>query len=374
MPERIRNPLQRLQALGQSIWLDDMRRGMLEDGELERLIREDGLSGLTSNPAIFEHAIAGQEDYREVIRDLARRGRPVQEIYETLAVQDVQRAADLLRPTYDARQGCDGFVSLEVSPRLAHDAEATVAEAQRLWQRIGRPNAMIKIPGTRSGLEAVRRTLAAGININVTLLFSVVRYEEVTEAFMAGLKDRLARGDAVSGVASVASFFVSRIDSRVDGLLDARGDSAREQAARALRGQAAIASARLAYQVHKRQLASPRWRALAAHGARPQRLLWASTGTKDPAYSDVKYVDALIGPDTVSTLPPQTLAAYRDHGEPAPRLESGLAEARAVTGKLWELGIDLEQVCRQLEAEGVQKFVQSFDALLAQIGRLRDGQ
>lgn len=366
------NPLQRLKACGQSVWLDYIRRGMLEGGELAQLIAQDGVSGVTSNPTIFEQAIARSDDYRAAIRALAVRGASHVEIYETLAIEDIQRAADLLRPIWEASGGRDGFVSLEVSPHLAFDAEATVAEARRLWERVNRRNAMIKIPGTRPGLAAIRESIAAGINVNVTLLFSVERYREVADAFMQGLKERLARGEAVSPVTSVASFFVSRIDTLVDNLLDARREPDRREAAQALRGQAAVANARLAWQAYKQWIAMPRWRALAAHGAQPQRLLWGSTGTKDPAYSDVKYVEALIAPDTVNTMPPQTLAAYRDHGAPAVRVEDDLAETEALPARLAALGIDLAQVCEQLEKEGVDKFVQPYDALLATLAKAQE--
>lgn len=355
------NPLLRVKALGQSVWLDYIRRGMIESGELARLIREDGLAGVTSNPAIFEQAIVRHGDYEAAIASLARQGMSAKAIYECLALGDVGRAADLLQPAYEATAGRDGFVSLEVSPHLAHDTEHTVAEAQCLWAELRRPNVMIKVPGTYAGLPAIRRLIADGVNVNVTLLFGIERYRAVAETFLAGLEERAAQGQALDSIASVASFFLSRIDVLVDRRLDAHGDPA----AQALRGEAAIACARLAYQEYKRILAGPRWQRLASRGARPQRLLWASTSTKDPAYRDVKYVEPLIGPDTVNTMTPETFAAYRDHGDPAPRLEEDLARTQALAARLAALGIDLTAVAEQLEREGVQKFVDPFDRLLA---------
>jgi len=357
------NPLRALRALGQSVWLDYIRRRMLEDGELERLIREDGLSGMTSNPTIFEKAIGGSDDYDRTIAALGRAGADAHTIYRTLTREDIAAAADLMRPVYDAAGGRDGFVSLEVSPHLARDPDATIAEAHELWESLARDNVMIKVPGTGEGLTAVRRLIAGGINVNVTLLFSVARYRAVAEAFIAGLEDRRAGGRPVAGVASVASFCLSRTDTLVDPRLDASA----EAEARALRGTAAIASARLAYQVYRETVSTPRWHALAGAGAQPQRLLWASTGTKDPAYGDVKYVEALIGPDTVNTMPPETLAAFRDHGRAAPALELELAAMQAVPERLRAFGIDLEAVAEQLEAEGIDKFTAPYDALLRTI-------
>jgi len=359
------NPLLRLAALGQSIWLDDLRRSWLEDGTLARLIAEDGLAGVTSNPAIFHKAIAESCDYDAAIATLAERGADASAIYENLVVEDVRHAADLLERIYKECSRRDGYVSLEVSPHLAHDTEATVSEAVRLWTRVDRPNLMIKVPGTRAGLPAIRRLIAAGINVNVTLLFSVARYREVADAYVAGLEEYGAAGQPLDRIGSVASFFVSRIDTLIDGRLD-QFDTA---LARALRGQAAIACARLAYQEYKTRVASPQWRELAARGARPQRLLWASTGTKDGRYDDVKYVEALIGPDTVNTVPFATLASFRDHGRPALRLEDELDEARQVPRQLARLGIELEPLTQQLEDEGVRKFIEPFDELHATLGR-----
>ncbi len=359
-----RNPLLELKALGQSVWLDDLRRGWLEDGTLKRLIREDGLDGITSNPAIFAKAMIDGEEYEEAIQALEAQGASAQEIYEALALDDVGRAADLFRPAYDSSGGLAGLVSIEVSPHLAHDTAGTVAEGRRLWQRLERPNVMIKVPGTPAGLPAITELLAGGVNVNVTLLFSVQRYREVVTAFLEGLERRQEAGGPLERLASVASFFLSRIDTLVDRRLDALGNDA----AGALRGQAAIASARLAYRYYTEWTAGARWRALAGAGAHAQRLLWASTSTKDPIYSDVKYVDALVAPDTINTLPRKTLAAYRERGQPEVRIGHDLAAAESLPGKLRELGIDLEEVAATLEQEGVQKFIEPYDALLEYLG------
>jgi len=355
------NPLRQVHDLGQSIWLDDIRRVWLRDGTLARLIANDALAGVTSNPAIFAKAIGEGAEYNDVIASLARAGRSIDDIYETLALEDVQAAADLFRDTYTASKGADGYVSLEVSPHLADDTKGTIEEAQRLWRAFARPNAMIKVPGTEAGLPAITELIAAGININVTLLFSVERYRAVVDAYLAGLERRLEAGQPIDKVASVASFFLSRIDT----LIDAKLDSLTTHEAKARRGRAAIASAQLAYQHYKQWTSSPRWQALAASGARPQRLLWASTSSKDPAYKDTMYVEALIAPNTVNTLPPATLEAYRDHGDPAVRIEEGVADAKETVQILRGLGIELEAVSQQLEREGVKKFKEPFDALLA---------
>lgn len=355
------NPLRRLHRFGQSVWLDYIRRGMLTSGKVTRLIAQDALTGMTTNPAIFENAITQHHDYDAAIAALVLEGGTAAEIYEALVVEDVGRAADLLRPTYEESGGRDGYVSLEVTPHIAYDSEATIVEAQRLWRRVARPNLMIKIPATQAGLQSIRRLIALGVNINVTLLFGVARYREVAAAWMAGLEDRLAAGAPLAGVASVASFFLSRIDTHVDHLLGEADGSA----ARALRGQAAIACARLAYQEYKALTAGRRWQSLAAHRVKPQRLLWASTSTKDRAYHDLKYVEALIGPETVNTLTPETLAAYRNRGEPAHRLEEDLDVAGTLPERLAVLGVDLGAVSAELELQGVRKFVESFDRLHA---------
>jgi transaldolase len=359
------NPLLRLGELGQSIWYDYITRDLLVSGELGRLIAEDGLRGMTSNPTIFEKAIAGSHLYDEDIRRLSDGGRGAGEIFEVLAVADVQAACDAFTPLYQQSNWRDGFVSLEVSPRLAHDSEATVHEADRLWAAVARPNAMIKIPGTEPGLSAITRSIAAGINVNVTLLFSVQRYGEVIEAFLQGLEWRLEHDLPLQSVASVASFFVSRVDGKVDSLLDRTEVGGRNGAA--LRGKIAIANACIAYQVFQQSLATDRWARLARAGARPQRPLWASTSTKDPQYPDVHYVEALIAPQTVSTLPPETLEAYRDHGTPSIRIHEGIAAAPGQLAGLAALGIDLQAITRELEEEGVAKFAASHAAVLSGI-------
>ncbi len=366
-----RNPLLRLKDLGQSLWLDYVQRQLLSSGELARMIAADGLAGVTSNPSIFQQAIVGHDEYREDVAALIARAADVLEMYHGLITQDIALAADVLRPVYEASGARDGYVSIEVSPHLAYDAEGSIAEGRRLWAHLARPNVMIKVPATRQGLHAIPALVAQGINVNVTLLFGITRYRQVLDAWMTGLEQRLAAGLPIGKCASVASFFLSRIDTLVDRQLDDVGHTLPGQKAEHLRGQAAIASARLAYQVWRQAMRAPRWRTLAAQGAMPQRLLWASTGTKDPAYSDVKYVEALIGPDTVNTLPPQTLTAYRQHGDPALRLETGLELAQALPVALAELGIDLERVASQLEDEGVQKFIDAYDGLLATLGQWR---
>jgi transaldolase len=365
------NPLLRLKDMGQSLWLDYVQRQLLSSGELARLIAADGLAGVTSNPSIFQQAIVEHDEYRQDVAALVARGADVLEMYDSLVTRDIALAADVLRPVYEAGGARDGYVSIEVSPHLAQDGAGTLAEGRKLWSQLARPNVMIKVPATRAGLSAIRALVAEGINVNVTLLFGVARYREVLDAWMTGLEQRLAAGKSINRCASVASFFLSRIDTLVDQQLDNIGRTVPEQKARRLRGLAAIASARLAYQAWRQMLGTARWRTLAAHAALPQRLLWASTGTKDPAYSDVKYVEALIGPDTVNTLPPVTLAAYRQHGDPALRLETELDVAQALPAALAELGIDLEGVAAQLEEEGVHKFIDAYDGLLATLGQWR---
>jgi transaldolase len=362
------NPLARLHDCGQSFWLDYIRRRMLHDGELERLIRDDGLRGMTSNPAIFEKAIAGSDDYNAQIAELAAEGADRDRAYEALVLSDIGQAADLLRPVWDNSDEGDGCVSVEVSPHLARDTEGTLVEARRLWSALARPNIMIKVPATVEGLPAIEQLIAEGINVNVTLLFSVSRYEQVLEAFLKGLERRRQAGEPLAGLHSVASFFLSRIDSHVDARLDRYGT----EPAQALRGTAAIASAQLAYAHFRARMQSARWRQLAGAGAAPQRLLWASTSAKDPAYDDLKYVTPLIGPQTVTTLPPETVTAFRDHGICAVALEDAPRGARRAVEELAELDIDLDAVADQLEAEGIEKFVQPFDALMSAIDeRLR---
>lgn len=352
------NPLVRLGQLGQSPWYDFITRDLMASGELARLIAEDGLRGMTSNPTIFEKAIAGSADYDADIRRLAAQGRSASAIFEALAVADVRAACDAFAGVYAASGGVDGMVSLEVSPTLAHDTAGTIAEATRLWAALDRPNAMIKIPGTLAGLPAIEAAIAAGINVNVTLLFSVERHAAVIEAYLAGLEARAARGEPVDRVASVASFFVSRVDTRIDPMLDAAGHGA-------LRSQAAIANARAAYRLFEGAFGGPRWAALASRGARVQRPLWASTSTKDPSLPDTYYVEALVGADTVNTLPPDTFNAYRDHGDPRLRIGEGTPEA--TLARVAAAGVSLAEVTRFLEDDGVAKFAASYHALLTGI-------
>jgi transaldolase / glucose-6-phosphate isomerase len=367
------NPLTKLETYGQSVWMDFLRRGMLKTGELARLIAEDGVAGITSNPSIFEKAIAGSHDYDESIRVLALERRTEAEIYQKLTVDDMRAAADSFRDLYEKTAGGDGFVSLEVSPHLAHDTEGTIAEARRLWAAVGRPNLMIKVPGTPEGLPAIRRLIGEGINVNITLLFGLPRYREVAEAYLAGLEDLAAQDKKLDRIASVASFFLSRIDVLLDPELEkivaAEGEKA--ELAAAVHGQTAIASAKVAYSIYRKIFYSDRFRALAARGARTQRLLWASTSTKNPAYSDLKYVEPLIGPETINTLPLETIIAYRDHGRPADRLADELDEARAALTALSRLGIDIDRTTQQLEDEGVEKFIQPFDRLMVTIRAAR---
>ncbi len=360
------NPLLRVQDFGQSIWQDYIRRKMILSGELKKLIDEDGIRGVTSNPAIFDKAIAGSPDYDDSIRAMALDGKDIEAIYQTLTVEDVQNAADEFRRLYDSSDGKHGFVSLEVNPHLAHDAAGSIAEARRLWQALDRPNVFIKVPATEEGLSAIQQLIGEGINVNVTLLFGLPRYRKVAEAYIAGLETRAANGRPLERVASVASFFLSRIDVLVDKMLEQilQNESPQAELAAELRGQVAIASAKQAYQIYKEIFNGDRFRELAAKGARTQRVLWASTSTKNPDYPDVKYVEALIGPETINTLPQETLRAYRDHGQPAARVEDGLEKAGRVLAQLAQLDMDIDEITRQLEDEGVEKFNKPFDSLM----------
>lgn len=362
------SPIFEIKNYGQSIWMDNLSRDLIESGELQQLITSRDVHGITSNPAIFEKAIAGNAIYDADIEVGIRAGKPVNEIYESLVFSDIQNACDILRPVYDETQGLDGYVSIEVPPNLAHDTATTIAEARRYAHTIDRPNLMIKIPGTAEGLPAVTQVIRDGISVNVTLLFAVDSYIQTAWAYIEGLEARVAQGESVEGIESVASFFLSRIDSSLDAQLDqlmaATEDADRGAKLEAAKGKVAIANAKLAYQEYKKILASDRWQALAAKGARMQRLLWASTSTKNPAYSDVMYVDGLVGPNTVNTLPPNTIEACADHCNVASRIESEVDEARALIASLPELGIDLDQVMADLLDDGIDKFVKPFDSLM----------
>lgn len=358
--------LNELERYGQAVWLDFVDRRFLADGGLTALVAEDGVTGVTSNPSIFEKAMGHGDAYDDSLAafDRAHPGASAMARYEHLAIGDIRTAADILRPVYHRLDGRDGYVSLEVSPMLAHDSDGTIAEAARLWQAVDRPNLMIKIPGTPAGVPAIAATIDAGINVNVTLLFSIAAYQAVALAYVEGLERRVARGLPIDRIASVASFFVSRIDSKIDDRID--GGTGGE-AAKALKGRVAIANAKLAYAWYQEFIASDRWRALAAKGAMPQRLLWASTGTKNPDYPDTLYVDTLIGAETVNTMPPKTMDAFRDHGTPAATLATDIAGARAVIADAARLGLDLDGVTTVLVDEGVRSFMQAFDDLLGAI-------
>jgi transaldolase len=364
------NPLLKLRKLGQSVWLDDIGRAMLDDGSLARLIEADGIAGVTSNPAIFAASINKEPQYQRAIAELLPKEASNIALYETLTIEDLRRAADLFRKLYDSTRGGDGFVSMEVSPHLAYDTAGTNAEAKRLWSRLERTNAMIKIPGTEPGLAAIRDTIAAGINVNVTLLFSPDRYRAVANAYFDGLEARLAAGKPIDTIASVASFFLSRIDTLVDKQIDDLANKGKPEAKK-LRGTAAIASACRAYAIYEELIASSRWKALESRGARKQRLLWASTSAKDPTYSPTKYVEEIIAPDTVNTMPGETIKAYRSTGRPEPRLQPQIPEATQVFSSLQALGIDMAAVADQLEREGVKKFIEPFDKLQASIEERR---
>lgn len=361
-----RNPLLELQSLGQSIWIDFISRGIISSGELQRMIEDDGVSGVTSNPSIFEKAITKSHDYDEAIRALTLQKKSTDEIYQYLTVDDIQMVADLLRPTYDRTDGQDGFVSLEVSPTLAHDTQGTIQEARQLWSLVDRPNSMIKVPGTREGIPAIKHLTGEGINVNITLLFSLPRYREVVNAYLDGLEILASKGKNLKHVASVASFFLSRIDVLLDPLFEKKKSAARPEAeiASALQGEVAIASAKVAYQLYKETFSGERFAKLANKGARTQRLLWASTSTKNPMYSDTKYIEPLIGANTINTLPVETLDAYRDHGQPHISLEENISQASDVLNKLSLIGVDLDKATQQLEDEGVEKFVSALDRLM----------
>lgn len=366
------NPLQELAQNGQSVWLDFITRRFIEEGGLARLVDHDDLRGVTSNPTIFQKAIAGSADYDREVEGLLKDGKDAHAIYEALAVRDIQRACDALAKVYETTKGADGFVSLEVNPHLALDPEGTCREAIDLHRRVGRPNLMIKIPATREGLPAVERTLAEGISVNVTLIFSLERYRQVLEVWAAGIQKAAKAGKDVSRISSVASFFVSRVDSLVDVMLEenAKKQPARRKEFEGLMGKAAIANAHLAYDLFRRTWGEPAFRRLVGN-ARPQRPLWASTSTKNPKYRDVLYVEELIGKDTVNTLPPQTLDAFRDHGKARDALGEGVGPATDAMQALERAGIDMVEVTGRLEADGVKAFVDSYDQLLASIAKKR---
>ncbi|MEW6718994.1 MAG: transaldolase [Thermodesulfobacteriota bacterium] len=368
-----KNPLVALGEAGQSPWLDYIHRGMISSGELARTIAEDGIRGVTSNPTIFEKAVSSGAEYEAQIRELAAAGASVPEAYLRIVTDDIRSAADVIRPVYDATGGNDGYVSLEVDPDLARDAKASIGRARELFRAVGRPNVMIKIPGTREGLPAVEETIASGVPVNVTLIFSVKRYAEVAEAYLRGVERLLSSGGDPRTVASVASFFVSRVDTAVDALLlkevERWPGSPRAETALSLVGKLAVANAQAAYAKFLEIVATDRWQALAARGARAQRPLWASTGTKNPKYPDVKYVEELIGKDTVNTMPPQTMDAFRDHGRVADALTGSFPAAKAVLDDYSLMETGIEDVCGRLEEEGVASFLDSHRKLLAAVGK-----
>lgn len=360
------NPLLLLESFGQSIWMDFISRRTITSGQLQQWIERDGISGVTSNPSIFQKAITDSDDYDESIRALILKGMTGDEIFRSIIVEDIQRVADLLRPTYDRTDGRDGFVSLEVSPKLAYDTKGTIEEARELWALVNRPNAMIKVPATSEGIPAIRELTGEGINVNITLIFGLSRYQEVAGAYISGLETLAAKGKRLKETASVASFFVSRIDALIDPFLEekVKRDGPRAAIAARLRGETAIASAKIAYEIYQEFFRRDRFIRLANQGARTQKLLWASTSTKNPAYKDTKYVEALIGPDTINTVPTETLNAYRDHGHPEQSLDHEVHRAYHLLNKLSIVGIDLNAITQQLEDDGVTKFIAAYDQLI----------
>jgi transaldolase len=359
------NPLLALESLGQSIWMDYISRGTISSGQLRQWVEGDGVSGVTSNPSIVAKAITESDDYDETIRDLILKGMNSEEIFRRLSVQDIQSVADILLPTYLRTNGRDGFVSIEVSPKLAYDTNGTIAEARELWALVNRPNAMIKVPATSEGIPAIRELTGEGVNVNITLLFGLPRYREVADAYISGLEMRAAKEKPLKDIASVASFFLSRIDTLIDPVLEEKKKSADPRAGTAarLQGQIAIASAKVAYEIYKELFSRERFIRLAKKGARTQKLLWASTSTKNPAYKDIKYVETLIGPDTINTVPIETLNAYRDHGHPEQTLDREVHRAYHLLNKLSIVGIDLNAITQQLEDAGVEKFIAAYDQL-----------
>jgi len=367
----VENPLKQLTRFGQSIWLDYIRRSLMTSGELRRMVEEDGLGGMTSNPSIFEKAIEGGEEYADYLEQLrADKSLDAKGVYERLAIRDIQDAADVLRPVYARTNRRDGYVSLEVAPYLAHKTQDTIDEALRLWKTVDRPNVMIKIPGTPAGVPAIETALREGVNVNVTLLFAQEMYEEVAWAYVRALEQRAAAGQDLAGMAGVASFFVSRIDTAVDVLLDARlpqADEGRRKLLESVRSKVAIANAKLAYERYQRIFSGPRWDALAAKGAQTQRVLWASTSTKNPKLRDVLYIEELIGKDTVNTIPPATYDAFKDHGRPRASLTEDVEGARRVMADLAKTGISMESVTADLVTAGVKQFEDAFTKLLAAV-------
>jgi transaldolase len=366
------NPLLQLAALGQSIWLDYMRRDLVTSGELQKLIRDDGLKGLTSNPTIFQKAVEGSNLYDDFFAEWASRKTSPGEVFEALAVRDIRDATRIFLPVWEETRRRDGYCSIEVSPTLAHDTEGSLTEARRLWKTLSVPNVMIKIPGTQEGVPAIEQAISEGINVTVTLLFSQEAYIQVAEAYIRGLEKRAARGEDVSQLASVASFFVSRIDTLVEKLIAERLKAGATPEEKRLfdqvTGKVAIANARQAYQRYLKLFSGARWKALADKGAQTQRVLWASTGTKNPKYSDVLYIEELVGPETVNTIPPATLDAFRDHGKPRRTLDQGLDEADATMRALEKAGISMKEVTDRLVVEGVKSFADSFQSLLTAVG------
>jgi transaldolase len=367
------NPLKALLEFGQSPWMDYIRRDLLTSGGLKKMIQEDGLMGMTSNPTIFEKAITGSKDYADILESPEAKKLDAKGVYERIAVRDVQDAADIFKGVYQQTKRRDGYVSLEVSPLLANDTQATIDEARRLWKTVGRENVMIKVPGTQEGLPAIRQLLEDGININITLLFAQSVYEQVAEIFIAALEARAKKGQDISHIASVASFFVSRIDSLIDGQIDAKlkteADPNKRALLTSLQGKVAIANAKLTYRKYQEIYGTPRWKALAAKGAQTQRLLWASTSTKNPKYRDVMYVEELIGPDTVDTIPPATFDAFRDHGRVRPSLTENVDEAAKVMASLEKAGISMKDVTEKLVVDGVKLFADAFRQLLEATGK-----
>jgi transaldolase len=366
----VTNPLIELSTQGQSIWYDNISRGLITSGDLQRLL-DESVVGITSNPTIFEKAIVDSSDYDDALRQMAKETTEPWQVYQTLALEDIAHAADMLRPIYARTDALDGYVSIEVSPTLAHDTEATMKEARQLWSALNRPNIMVKVPATPEGIPAIRTLLSEGININITMLFALDNYRQVADAYLTAFEDRVARGEDIKRIASVASIFVSRIDTAVDKLLEekiaATQDSAEQEELRGLLGKAAIANAKASYRIYQEIFQGERFEALRRKGARPQRLLWASTSTKNPAYRDVLYVESLIGPDTVDTMPPQTIVAFKDHGHVSPTLVQDLDHAQQVLDHLETKGINMDGVMQKLQDDGVAAFAKSYETLLGAI-------